>query len=375
MINYPKYSRAAVLREFGKPLKIEEVQVPEEIEDEAILVKIKNSSVCGTDIHLAQGNLNLNIDLPVILGHEMVGEIVAMGKNAEKDSVGQSLSFGDRIIWSHADCGKCHYCTVEKKPTLCMNRRQYMYESMEVHPYLMGGFSEYGYVLPKSGRVKVPDTVNSSLASLCSCAFRSVMNSFKQLGELKQSDSVVIQGTGPLGLLAISVCKVAGVSKIIAIGAPEQRLAIAKEMGADEVISIEEIKNQEDRKEIILEHTENLGPSVVFEFSGFPGAVNEGINFIRKNGRYVIVGQLSEGEVSIQPSMITKQDVKIIGSFSGDISDYYAALKFVEKHQTQFPYHKLLTNEYSLDDINLAIENMRNLKEIKPIINIWENEA
>lgn len=366
----PKYSRAAVLREFGKPLKIEQVKVPDSIEPEALLVKTQMSSICGTDIHLWQGNLNLNVNLPVILGHEMVGEIIAIGDNAETDSVGQHLSIGDRVIWSHADCGKCYYCTVDKMPTLCTNRRQYMYESMEEHPYLMGGFSEYGYILPKSGRVKVPETVSNSLASLCSCAFRSVMNSIKQLGTIQQSDRIVIQGTGPLGLLAIAACKVAGASKIIAIGAPENRLDIASEMGADEVISIDEITDVEKRRKKVLDLTDNIGADIVFEFSGFPGAVNEGLHFIKKNGRYVIVGQLGSGEVSIQPSVITKNNIRIIGSFSGDISDYYHALKFIEAHQNNFPFHKLLSNEYPLDQINEALINMKNLKEIKPLINI-----
>ncbi|NLI67351.1 MAG: zinc-binding dehydrogenase [Bacilli bacterium] len=369
-MNIPKYSRAAVVREFKKPLEIENVQIPETIEPEALLVKIKKSSICGTDIHLWQGNLNLDIHLPVILGHEMVGEIVAIGENADRDSVGQPLALGDRVIWAHADCGSCHYCTVEKMPTLCTNRRQYMYETMEEHPYLMGGFSEYGYVLPKSGRVKVPDSVSDSLASLCSCAFRSVMHAIRQLGEVKHTDNVVVQGTGPLGLLAISVLKVAGAAKIIAIGAPENRLAIAKEMGADEIISIDEVKDVNERIKQVLELTDGLGPDIVLEFSGFPGAVAEGLQFIKKNGKYLIVGQLSDGETTIQPSLITKKNIQIIGSYSGDISDYHLALKFVEMHQDRFPFHKLITNEYSLDEINEALTNMKNLKEIKPIINI-----
>lgn len=370
-MDYPKYSRAAVLRAFGEELKIEKVQVPQELEPEALLVKTEVSSVCGTDVHLWQGELNLPVNLPVILGHEMVGEVIAMGDQVETDSIGQQLAIGDRVIWSHADCGSCYFCIVEKQPTLCTNRRQYMYESMEAHPYLMGGFSEYGYVLPKSGRVKVPDSVSSSLASLCSCAFRSVLNAFKQLGEIRPTDSVAIQGTGPLGLLAIAVSKVAGASKVIAIGAPDERLELALKMGADEIISIEEVNDPVKRKALILASTDDLGPSIVFEFSGFPGAVEEGLEFIRKNGRYVIVGQLSEGSVSIKPSMITKKNIQVLGSYSGDISDYYNALKFIEKHQETIPFHELITNEYTLDHVNEALKNMKALKEIKPLINIW----
>lgn len=367
----PKYSRAAVLREFGEPLVIEDVKVPQKIEDNAILVKTLKSSICGTDVHLWQGNLNIKADLPVILGHEMVGEVVHIGEGATSDSVNQKLAIGDRIVWAHADCGQCYYCTIEKMPTLCSNRRQYMYESMEEHPYLMGGFSEYGYVLPNSGRVKIPESVSSSLASLCSCAFRSVMNSMKQLGKIDTNDIVLIQGTGPLGLLATSVAKAAGAAKIIAIGAPEERLNLVKEMGADEVISIEEFTTVKEREQLVNKYTDGLGASIVMEYSGIPSAVEEGLRYVRKNGRYLIVGQLGEGEVTIQPSIITKNNIKLIGSYSGDIGDYYSALKFVDKHQNQFPFHKLITNEYNLEDINKALQSMKEYKEIKPIINIW----
>ena len=181
-MSLPTSSRAAVLRRFGDPLRLEDVPVPQTIEPGAILVRTEACSICGTDVHLWQGSLALRVDLPVILGHEMVGRIAAMGPGAERDSVGQPLRVGDRICWTHTACGSCFYCTVARQPTLCDNRRAYMYENMERPPYLLGGFTEYGYVLPESGRIRVPDNVPNALASLSSCAFRSVMNAWDNLG-------------------------------------------------------------------------------------------------------------------------------------------------------------------------------------------------
>lgn len=366
----PTHSKAAVLRQFGEKLKIENVEIPKNIEPNAILVKNELSSICGTDVHLWQGQINLKVDLPVILGHEMVGEIVVLGDDVKVDSIGNPLQEGDRVIWSHADCGNCYYCNVEKQPTLCLNRRQYMYETMEKPPYLMGGFSEYGYVLPTSGRVKIPDTVSSELASLCSCAFRSVMNSFNQLGNISSEDVIVVQGTGPLGLLAICVAKKAGAKKVIAIGGPEERLNLASEMGADVVINIATEKTMESRNELIQELTNGLGADIVMEYSGHPMAFDEGLNYIRKNGRYLVVGQLGKGKVEIMPSMITAKNLKLIGSYSGDIGNYYQALKFIEKYQHEVPFYKMITNTYKLDEVNEALENMKAFKEIKPIIKL-----
>jgi len=369
-MDYPTVSKAAVVRKFGEEINIEEVPVPRELEPRALLVRIECCSICGTDVHLWEGSLSLKVDLPVILGHEMVGRIVAMGPGADTDSVGQPLKIGDRIIWSHTSCGSCYFCTVLKQPTLCDNRRAYMYESMEKPPYLMGGFSQYGYVVPESGRVKVPDTVEDKIASLCSCAFRSVINAFDQTGPIRPSDTILIQGTGPLGLLAIGVAKTAGAKKVLAIGAPESRLNLAREFGADSVISVEESTVQE-RKEWVLQETGGRGADIAFEFSGHPAAFQEGLDLVAKGARYMVVGQLGDGGISIQPSMITKKNLKVLGSFSGDISHYWKALQFVADHQHILPFHKLISNEYSLRDVNVAIKRMQAFQEIKPVLYPW----
>jgi D-arabinose 1-dehydrogenase-like Zn-dependent alcohol dehydrogenase len=166
MTPLPSVRRAAVVRTFGEPIAIEEVPVPPELEPGAILTRIEMCSVCGTDVHLWQGSLATKVELPVILGHEMVGRIVAMGSGPRRDSAGQPLRAGDRITWSHTSCNSCFFCTVAQQPTLCANARRYMYERMDRFPYLFGGFAEYGYVLPEAGRIRVPDNVPNELASL-----------------------------------------------------------------------------------------------------------------------------------------------------------------------------------------------------------------
>src|SRR3954463_5806578 len=101
----PSYSKAAVVRQFRTPLRIEEVPVAKEIEPGAILTRIETGSICGTDVHLWQGSPGLKAELPVIIGHEMVGRIVALGSGADRDSIGQPLRAGDRITWTHTSCG------------------------------------------------------------------------------------------------------------------------------------------------------------------------------------------------------------------------------------------------------------------------------
>src|SRR5438105_15906789 len=123
-MSLPSLSKAAVVRKFGQPIQIEEVPIPREIEPGAILTRIEMCSICGTDVHLWQGSLASKVELPVILGHEMVGRIVSMGSGRQTDTVGQPLNIGDRITWTHTSCGACFFCTVAPQPTLCQTSRR-----------------------------------------------------------------------------------------------------------------------------------------------------------------------------------------------------------------------------------------------------------
>lgn len=369
MKGLPSVSRAAVVRAFKAPVCIEEVTVPREIEPGAILTRIETCSVCGTDVHLWQGSLALKVDLPIVLGHEMVGRIVALGSGADRDSIGQDLRVGDRITWTHTACGRCFFCTVAREPTLCQYSRKYMYECMEVFPHLLGGFSEYGYVMPDSGRVRVPDNVPNELASMASCAFRSVMNAFDVLDGVGPSDTVVIQGTGPLGLLATAVARIGGARRVVALGAPDARLDLARDFGADEVLSIERTSAAE-RADRVRELTEGRGADIVMEFTGHPAAFAEGLDLARRGARYVVVGQLGQGETTIKPSTIVAKNLKVMGSFSGQAKAYWKALDFLSVHMNDIPFSRMISNRYRLEDVNLALGRMKAFEEIKPIIDL-----
>lgn len=367
MASFPSTSRAAVLRGFKQPVAIEDVPVPRDIEPGALLVKTETCSICGTDVHLWQGALSLPVDLPVILGHEMVGRVVGFGPGADTDSAGQTLREGDRIVWTHTACNSCFYCTVARQPTLCVNRRAYMYENIERPPHLLGGFSEYVYVLPESARFRVPDAVSSPVASMASCAFRSVMNAWSNLGEIERHETVVVQGSGPLGLLACAVASIAGAQRVIVIGAPDARLDLAEAFGATQTISVERT-TPEERLGQVRDLTEGRGADVVMEFTGHPGAFNEGLEMARRGGRYLVVGQLGEGETTFQPSMIVKRNLRLIGSFSGDARSYWEALRFVERWQERVPFERMISNRFGLDDVNTALGRMKAFQEIKPVI-------
>ncbi|HEY2637914.1 MAG TPA: alcohol dehydrogenase catalytic domain-containing protein, partial [Solirubrobacteraceae bacterium] len=273
MAALPTTGLASVVLEYGAPLEVREYPVTEPPAG-ALLVRIDRATVCGTDVHAWEGMMAqvYDIRLPIILGHEMVGRIVAFGEGPRVDSAGVPLREGDRVVWEHEPCGHCYYCTVERNGSLCTNRRIGFLISAADPPHFNGGFAEYSYVWPRSGRLRVPDEVDSGVASASSCALRTVLNSWEPLGDVDYRHHVVIQGAGPLGLFATALAATHRPKKLIVIGGPAARLKIAQAWGADEVIDVGDMSDSEERRARVVELTEGRGADVVGEFAGARGA-------------------------------------------------------------------------------------------------------
>jgi threonine dehydrogenase-like Zn-dependent dehydrogenase len=156
---------------------------------------------------------------------------------------------------------------------------------------------------------------------------------------------------------------------VIALGAPDARLELAQQFGADETISVERTSHQE-RLDRVRALTESRGADIVMEFTGHPDAFAEGLDLARRGGRYVVVGQLGQGTTTVQPSLIVSKNLRVLGSFSGQAKAYWKALDFVSKHVGNIPFERMITNRYKLDDVNTALTRMKNFEEIKPIIEL-----
>lgn len=362
----PEYTTAAVVRAFGEPITLEEVAVPQTVDAGGLLVEIVACSLCGTDVHCWEGELAIKVELPLILGHEMVGRIVAIGEGADRDSMGRPLTVGDRVLWSHVFCGRCAMCTT-KHPALCTDRIAYGQDTMSRWPYLMGGFAGHAYILPGSGRVKVPDSVPDELASMASCALRSVVNAVEQAGRVGPQDRVVVQGAGPLGILATGLFAQAGAGRVVTVGAPAARLELAREFGADEVVSIEEYPDPAERV-VRVRDAVGGGADLVAEFSGHPAAFAEGLEMAGPVSRYLVVGQLGAGTTPVAPGTITKKNITVIGSFSGDIAQYDTALQVLARYADRLPFERLISGRYPLADVNDVIGRMQSFQEIKPVL-------
>jgi threonine dehydrogenase-like Zn-dependent dehydrogenase len=232
----------------------------------------------------------------------------------------------------------------------------------------MGGFAEYEYVVPRTEVVKIPEELTDEEAIGVGCAFRTIVAAYERLGGIDIQDDVLIQGAGPVGLYALAQAIESGARKTIVVGAPKARLDLAKRWGADYVINIDEVTDPSKRKDQILELTSGRGPDIVVECTGVPAAFSEGVEIIRKGGRYLVIGQVSEATTAFAPSSIVFKSLDIIGTLSATIPHYYKALQFVKNKRAKYPFAEIVSNKYSLEQVNEALAAMKAGREMKPVI-------
>lgn len=271
------------------------------------LVKVECCGVCHTDLHVAAGDFG---KVPGrILGHEGIGEVVEVGEGVT------SLKVGDRtsIAWFFKGCGHCEYCTTGRE-TLC--------RSVENGGYTVdGGMAEY-CVVPADYAVKVPDGLNSAEASSITCAGVTVYKAIKE-SHVAPGEWIVIYGAGGLGNLAVQYAKRVFNAKVIAVDINNDKLALAKESGADLVINSLETKNVTD---VIKEKTDGgAHGAVVVAVAKI--AFNQAIDSVRAGGSVVCVALPSETmDVSIVKTVL--DGIRIVGSLVGTRKDLEEAFDF-----------------------------------------------
>lgn len=364
----PKATLAAVTRAYGEPIELREVPVPQQIENGALLVEVLATSICGTDVHGWQGHLTIPADLPSIQGHEMVGRIVEFGAGDRSDSYGNPLAVGDRVIWTHASCGHCPGCMTRRDSALCENPTMYGYADVDTYPHLLGGFAHHAYVLPASGRVRVPDSVPDELASVAACAVRSAANAVDKLGAIHPGARVLVQGAGPVGLFATAMLSLSGARDLVVVGGPDSRLRMAREFGATATVSIDEFDTVGARHDEVRRLLDGARPDLILEMSGGPTAFEEGLELAAKGARYVLMGQVSSRSVDVVPSRITMKNLEVLGAFSGSVEYYKQALDFLDQFGDRFGFERMISGRFTLDQINEAMAGMLAMTQTKPVL-------
>jgi 2-desacetyl-2-hydroxyethyl bacteriochlorophyllide A dehydrogenase len=296
--------RALVLENYNKFI-FKNIPVPKILNNDDVLVKVKAASVCGSDVHGMSGSTGRRLP-PIIMGHEASGQIVEIGGGVRKFSVGDRVVFNSTLF-----CGHCDYCQ-HGMVNLCDERKVFGVSCEEYK--INGAYAEY-IVVPERIVYPIPDHVSYEQAALIepfSVGFHAV-----RVAELGLADTVLVYGSGTIGSFIIQSLRIKGAGKIIAADIDDDKLVLAKEMGADYVIN--------SKKNDVASEIKKIAPNgldIVFDVVGKASVARQGLDLLKKGGTIVMVG-LMDKEISFPVQRITSWQLRIQGTYIS--SDEYPA--------------------------------------------------
>ncbi|MCG9128518.1 zinc-binding dehydrogenase [Candidatus Poribacteria bacterium] len=367
--------QAAVMLQPGQ-IEIREYEKPTP-EDDSLILQVDKVGICGSDKHMYLGHTALKF--PVIPGHEVVGTVAEIGKDANNvmNVMGGPIKSGDRItvVPGSKNCGRCYYCLhVPGRPTLCSGRTIYGFSNSETPPYLTGEFSECTYIHGNSWVYKIPDDIPEEIAVLTepvAVATRAVERAcapgLPQIGDgYSIGSSVAVLGCGPIGLLVIAVLRDSGAGTIIATDLVDSRLEMAQHMGADVVINVGNT-TPEERVEQIQSLTNGVGVDIAIECAGIPAVFSEALDVVRRGAKVIEVGHYTDsGDTQVRPHQICNKDLDVCGVWAYPQIQFQTALDFLQR--TRAPLDKLITHHLPLNQLEQGIDMLGNEGVYKVII-------
>jgi threonine dehydrogenase-like Zn-dependent dehydrogenase len=361
---------AAVWRGPGKKLELRSYPVLAPRAGEARLSLVR-SGICGTDVHIHTGRLALP-GARLILGHEFIGRVDALGRGATRDGLGSPLRQGDLAVACVAKpCGRCFNC--RRGEAACLNFGITYLRDPEEPPHFFGGFAEHLHS-PAQNLVRVPRGLSPDAVAAFPCGGPTAIRTFASAGDLRRGELVVVQGTGPVGLFAVAWAVRAGCT-VVAIGSGKspKRLRLARRLGARLVLDYRRT-DPAGRLKAVRDLAARLhrgdGADVVFEASGAPSAIPEGLDLVRTQGRYVVPGQYSSsGGVDIQPQLITFKAIRIVGSGPYKLVDVGTYLRFLARTRfLQRVFASCITHRYPVREANAALADAANGLAVKVVL-------
>ena len=312
--------KAAIVRQFGRPLVIEDVPVPQPGPGE-VLVKVKACGVCHTDLHAASGDWPVKPVPPFIPGHEVAGIVAALGPGVKNLKVGDAVG----VAWLHDACMACEYCETGWE-TLCEHQHNTGYS-------VNGGFAEY-VIASAAFAAKLPATIDFAAIAPILCAGVTTYKGLKET-EARPGEWVVISGVGGLGHVAIQYAKAMGL-KVVAVDIAEDKLKLARETGADLAVNA----LAPDAVDKVLAATGG-GAHGVLVTAVSTVAFAQALKMVRRKGTVSLVG-LPPGEFPTQIFDVVLKRITVRGSIVGTRRDLDEAIAFaadgkVEAEVTKVP--------------------------------------
>ena len=322
--------KAAVVTSYTEPLVVKDVRRPTPGPGQ-VVVKVRHSGLCHTDIHAARGDWPVKSILPLIPGHEGVGEVVEVGPGVESPTVGITVA----MPWLGKACGSCRYC-VAGWETYCQSP-QYMGYTMD------GGFAEYTLAYA-SHVVEVPEGVSTLDAAPLTCAGVTTYKALK-VAEPKPGEVAAVIGIGGLGHLGLQYAKIFGATTV-AVDVEDEKLQLAKELGADHVIDARDGNSGEQIQAL-------GGADVVLVTVPSPKAMADAHAALNPNGRMVLVGLPKDNTLEIPVFQTVLKGIRVMGSLVGTRNDLRDVFSLHAQGRT-----RVVAEERSLDDVNGCIDEV-----------------
>lgn len=370
-IHESRIIKAAIVRETGGAMSIEDVRIGEPADDE-VLVRIVATGICHTDLSVRDQLLPM--PLPAVLGHEGSGVVEAVGRAVT------NVVPGDHVVMSYAWCGSCDLCH-SGHPAHCENVLPQCFGGSRAdgstgitdstgtpvhdHFFAQSSFAEYALANMRNV-VKVPKDLPLELLAPLGCGLQTGAGAVLQAMKVKPGSSFVAFGIGAVGLAAVMAAKVAGATKVIAVDINPDRLKLAAEVGATHTINAKETDVVAKIQEIT-----GKGADFALEASGVGSVLRQAIDCLGIFGTCGIVGAPPLGsEVSVDVMGVMIPGKRVMGIVQGDVVSATFIPMLIELYrQGRFPFDRLIKH-YDFADINQAIEDSETGKTIKPVLRI-----
>lgn len=351
-------SRALVYSGQSGRLELAELDIPPLKPDQA-LVRVDGCTLCGSDLHSLHGRRQ--VPTPTILGHEIVGSIVAMGDTFPRsDMQSQRLDLGHRVTWAIvANCGVCFYCRrgLEQK---CEHACKYGHMGFDSGHVLSGGLAEYCVLASGTHTIKVPSTVSLEIITPANCATATVMAAMCDLPDPLADDShIAILGAGMLGLTACAVARQRGWKKIVAIDPVVSKREMAMRFGATHSFSPEEWL-------VNAKSSHRYGYDAVLELSGAHEMIMPSLESLRIGGHFVLVGAVFPvPPITLLPEQLIRRQITLRGVHNYRPQHLMEAVQFLTQHGQTLPFAELVSGWHKLSEVEALVKHGLSASQVR----------
>ncbi|MEO7455508.1 MAG: zinc-binding dehydrogenase [Gemmatimonadaceae bacterium] len=346
------------------PLEIREMPSPV-LEPGAALLRTLYSEVCGTDVHLHHGKLD--VPFPIIPGHVSVGIVEQTGSSL-RDINGERIKEGDVVTFLdvHETCNNCYQCLVARQPTRCPSRKVYGI-TYSANQGLLGGWAEAIWMKPGVKMIRLPKELTPETFIGGGCGLVTALHSVDMAG-IRLGESVAVLGVGPVGQSIVAFASLSGAGEVVAIGAPDNRLDFARRMGATAALSLD--LDPRDRLDAVRKLTGGRGVDVVIEASGAPDAITQGLDMVRDGGRMIVCGHYTDnGAVEIHPHwQVNRKHVELKGCWGSRYDHFHRAVELTARYGDARPWREMVSGRYTLERAADALAAVESRAAIKAII-------